>query len=1200
MTLCRWIVAWLSCLAITLAPGLARATPQTLRVVEESSGASPRAGEVARGVLSFAPGEFTHPTQLIVTARVGGVMGEIPAQVQPIGRSHPDGSIHHALVIVENVSEETVVESGATVRLYHADVDLSRCNGVNACPPAVPYPITLNCWNGSKWSPCSGGAFTSVCVRSGGAGNALEACFDAQNFQLPNWATINGVPVINGTASLALTAHRESAATLAAVSPGPQGMSDPLPTLPPVPTPTTAGFGRDGVGLDPLTGAGHTGAIGPSTNYSADLTGPVQITIEEMGPLRAVLRVSKTHPSGGGFGFVARIYFYHQQLYFRVAYTLVNEESPACNAGSTDLAFAAFKHIERFAYSIALPSGAPTVTPPVSSGTPIPPNSLPQIEMPHSTATLPFQPDAIVPGSDPNLDRGWMQAVSNTVTAKWSVSIAHRYFEQVGPKQLLYGSSPPTLVSELLCQPQPGMLAPTATSARLQLSLAGGHARTYEFVVELGAGGTPVLPGTRLRAVAARELFLAQSPTDRAARESYNHFAAETSPTDPLRAYHDRGRDLERYVDRTLPASVRPSWFSGDQDYGANSWGSDGVNSTLQQGQYGPAIASMMRFRASGVASDLRQGEDMMRFAMDSSVVNWSAPLTGVSESACAARRLPGGREPRGGGWRGPRWEFASQRFTHTPVISNMYLYVNDLASYYFLTGDRRVVDLLSMIPTWPEFQSSTVVPGRPGFNREFFAPFVAFLDAWEVVGRNDVFGPNTDQILLPYPSASGENWSRLNPSLYTLFYPTMTPTDALPRDVARAFMAGIRRMHEVAVRTVAPAGGACGHQCVMNTSLDYVKGLLPNRYVPWCVGTAPCSSPYPLRLESRCDASQLHPGGASCPSDTASCDLSQCVSDQVPTLTNGKLTPWMMQHTAEALYRHWRATADPADASRIQQVVTLQHEYRSPFGMFQESPLHRDVRLQSALDHVAASSAYLYLLERESMSPSTARLREACPSVDFRLSFRARPRYEKVGFDADLYPFLRAWRLANPGGVEDLATCAAGVIPAQLTQYASDHSMTPMVIDPDLPSTVWSPRAVFWNIFAGAPWMVASSGSSLAYRDAVPTWDPETGAMTVLGGLNDLFGQSLYARIRLARPDRVTPANGVLAQTRWQLGGVHDRWNYFASAPAHASPEIDGLPSTADTAGVRDAIYSFLVARGYANSPAASCSMPWRYASCP
>lgn len=85
--------------------------------------------------------------------------------------------------------------------------------------------------------------------------------------------------------------------------------------------------GRDPKELDSF-GLANTspvpwGKVQRDLDYSSLLTGPARITVEENGPLRAVLRVERdAAKQEGDVGFVTRLYTYAGKPYIRVEYTL--------------------------------------------------------------------------------------------------------------------------------------------------------------------------------------------------------------------------------------------------------------------------------------------------------------------------------------------------------------------------------------------------------------------------------------------------------------------------------------------------------------------------------------------------------------------------------------------------------------------------------------------------------------------------------------------------------------------------------------------------------------------------------------------------------------------------------------------------------------------------------------------------------------
>lgn len=1161
--------AWLVTVAVPRS-----ASAQWLSIVNEVSAVS-REGEVARGVVSFNQGELHHLDALHIVGWNGLRWSDVPAQVVPVGRSHLDGSINHALVLIKNTAPLTGAWQTAW---YYAYVSPFGCFDPSACPLTVENPIKIRCYAGSFEVEC-GSAYDRLCVDGGGdASDALRVCFDPADFRLPNFAQVGSTPMISGDdASFILSARTETANTLL---PGFSTHVD-AGVAAPAPLANTAGYGLDNFNLPIDGGTALPGAVSGTETYCtrescADLGGAVSLTVEESGPLRAVIRVSKSHPGPGRFGFIARIYVYHGESYFRVEYTLVNEEEARCTGNTV---FTPYKHIERFAYSLR----------PASTTTRSPGGGATQTAMPQG----PFAPGlaplagAIVPGRDPVTSGGWMMATDEAAADHPSVAVAHRYFEQTGPKRLGYNATE-GIFSDLLFNPPSGTTA-DATRAHRQIAIAGGHARTYEFVVQLSRGASRHRTGEALRAIASRELLLAQDPLYASTHEAHFHSAPEQS-FPALAAYHENGRRTERGEVTSNEADLGLAWFSGDRDFGANAWGG-GVGGSFQQGQYGPAHAMFMRFRSSGKLEDLRRGEDMLRFAMDSSVVNWAVlpsgarPLGGANPAwVCHDSYLPGARQPRNGGAADGITSGWSPAYTYTATNSNMYLYVNDLVNYYFLTGNRRVVDLLAQIPSWPEFRLGDVVPGRAGFSREFFVPFVAYMDAWEAIGTNEVF--RSDRIPPPAPILYKENEAR-------------DATRDLSLSDAITFFAGIQSMHDVAVRRSVTA--------VRNRSdpatndymfLDgwHVHGRVGDRYAPW-VSTDPSAPAFPVAWEAGRDAS----GQLLCPSllrSTLSGASLDCFPTQVPSLGSGILTPWHMPHAAEALFRYHVATGCMDSVYQIRDLVALQHSFRSPFGAFQGSPLHRDERLQPIHDHVASSAAYLFLLEtRVNPGPPWAfqtaygRLIEASPSVDFRLSFRRRPIYGLVALDADLYPFLHAWQSSvfAPG---DLPLVAALAIDTSMQQYVLDHPSIGAVRTDFTRATPGSnPRQIFWDIFDRVPLLKppAAPNPALWYSPVTP-FDPAlstAGAPEVYAGINALFGESLYARVRLAKPESL---GEVYQGIRDQMNSHCNPWGTtYPPVPCESDLDARGLPSTSDPPRVRASVYRY----AECNLPYGACQLP-------
>jgi hypothetical protein len=1052
------LLAALAVGAISAVTGRATAQSVGAVTVTNETPTIARMGEIARGGISFAPDNApTDPAHLHF--KLNGV--EISAQVHQLGRGNTNGTLRHALVQLP----VDLAASGASQRFdFYIDPLHAR--------PTPNHSVTVTT-TGPTASP------TSVTVVTGG----LEVRLDAACFHLPNRLKLNGVTIVDNTAACS---------TGSTVDP-----TDDVFLTGRIETPvagvTDVGMGR---ATEPggVSGAGSLSpaATAAAQDFSAQLRGAVELTVEESGPLRAVVLVrqpSTVRTQNGRFGFVARLYFEAGRPAFRVSYSLVYQAEPVCfttGCASPNFVAVPVAHVEDLTYRLG-PTGVTSSTVAADAQS-----------MPTAAVNVNAMPAAgtgwdarYLPGQAPNLDAGW----ASLQGASWRMVLANRAFEGVGPKRVEIVSNRVhnrLLLRQTCTSPDPQTCALQQTRLEQQLALFGGHTRTWEFVVDFSsplATETVTNAGRRVRALASRPLVAAHLPCDAATREGSFRFAAEViapscsstrAPLPALATYHARSR---LYEDGGAPFTGRVfGWFAGDRDLGANT--AQGTMSTAQSGQYGPAHAVLMRYRASGHLPDLRKAEDMVRFALNTSLVAWAATGTDVR----LRRYVPAGREPL---------TLAATMHSGQIVMGNNYLAYNDVANYYFLTGDRRVVDILREVARWPAVAQGNEMPVAGQFGREFYAPFAAFLDAWEVLGDNRMA---CSARAMSCPGAE----------------PPSRPVggELLDTDSINLFKT-IKAMRDLASGVPVPERSALQ---VAMLDANAITARVPDRVAP--DGQNPVYEYTPL-----C------PSGLRSQTSTVS---DACIPMNTPGLvgTNAAgsypdLTPFFVTFGARALSGYHALTGDSATRDALAATVRIQHLFINPFGLFQAkalAPLHD--RFMNQEDFVSASAGHFATVDGPSSSEALTRLTEAAPSVDYRLTFRRRyTNSQRFGMDADLYPFLAAW-IDRGYSETSLRTTAQYAVWQRIDEYENSHPTyhsptngQPSVHQDDYaldtfdPEPTPNPFSIFWDIY---------------FRT------PESERLNTNRGIAwaDLFGATMYARSRLA----LTSEEGVVNTTNHKI----------------------------------------------------------------
>lgn len=307
-------------------------------------------------------------------------------------------------------------------------------------------------------------------------------------------------------------------------------------------------------------------------------------------------------------------------------------------------------------------------------------------------------------------------------------------------------------------------------------------------------------------------------------------------------------------------------------------------------------------------------------------------------------------------------------------LASSQYLWWNDLVLHYLLTGDRRVVDLLSQVPSWRGFQ----VPVGTNSGEAIYAPVVlgstrptaisltSLLHAYQVLGCESVI-------------ASRGGASYVVPA-WRAGYPS--PLSCAVDGPADRMFRGLR------------------------TVFRYLKGQDQAPAVP---GT-PASF----------DAATLDP--MTWPNWSAAAPPQQ-LYDQ---------TSFFADYPATAFHYYYQMTGDPSAREALGRVAAMQRAEQMPSGVVQyhrhnlstapgESPLQR---LMVGAHEVSAIPAFAYL---DSIDPSApggvlSYLKQGEATLDWLLHYEGVGAFF-AGMDADVAWLQHARRRAGPSEASLLTT---------------------------------------------------------------------------------------------------------------------------------------------------------------------------------
>ncbi len=408
-------------------------------------------------------------------------------------------------------------------------------------------------------------------------------------------------------------------------------------------------------------------------DYSSFLGGPVNIRVEENGPVRVVLRIE---PAGekteGGMGFVTRLYAHAGSRVLRVEFSLESYEQFTPVAGS---AIVNSKQIRHLSFRAKLP--AETV---VFGGD----TEALQVAASESPSLQQFDPDAFtVTGGGKAIRHkgerapGWMTLGA----AGKQLSVATKWFWEKAPRALGYDADSGELVLEL--RPRTAIGYP----------LAAGRVKTYEFLIGVD------MPGPRLGAMARAELHAYPDP----------EYVTATGATHRFVALADkRFSKYADYVQRTRTTAAAHRMY-GDIDFGDQiGWNTK----SRWNGYHGGTHEWFMFYLASGDPALFRIAEQETWHSIDVDTQHWGY--------------LPGCREA----------EYA-RKFDHVcigPIQGGIKAWVFGEIDYYLLTGKRRVSESLGRTANFL-LNCGGVVNGHYLPQRATSLPFLHMAYLYEALG---------------------------------------------------------------------------------------------------------------------------------------------------------------------------------------------------------------------------------------------------------------------------------------------------------------------------------------------------------------------------------------------------------------------------------------------------------------------------------
>ena len=635
-----------------------------------------RQQEPTRGGIALPKGSVFRTEELRLLSPEGV---PVPVQIHPLGLSWPDGSLKHVLVQFKADVPGSAGEAPGRA-VYRLEV------ASGSTPPIEEIAISDG---------------ETLVVDTG----PMSFAIDRGDVRLPNRVAVDGMPVVEGGIDLRLWAYREALDTV----------------IHPV-----NGHWNDGRPRDDRSllwfGQGDSewqSVWGPTlADQSGVFQGGLDVEVEELGPLRAVVKIS-TPPSDepDGLAFVARLYAYAGETSIRTELTLISRERLDNRGGFAD--GAPLPGVVANGWLVRELSVE--VTPEWSGEVGVTMGRADGVDGSESVQVF----DAVT------AEPGW-------VSGSWAdgeITLAAQAFWERYPKAI--GLEENTLYLDLW--PRQG-----SDEAPVVTSIPGGRARTWEYVVDFGGRASEEVSG-----MARAELHALLAP------EQEFKFGAGF----PVVPWDGQFPKYEAFERRSFAENEEPSLF-GDVDFGDHSffiaWNpclnadcSRPAQSSRYNGYKGAAHSMLTKYRESGDPAIFRAGEAAVRHAMTVDTVNWSprwgTPMLGQADYRYEAWTTPA------------RETYAGRPADHLSLATssgNNYQWWNDLVDHYFLTGERRVVDLFREIPNTRGFTVPIpevgIFPIVASPTRSTAIPWLNLLYAWQVVGDEQVMQVYYPAIVAP------------------------------------------------------------------------------------------------------------------------------------------------------------------------------------------------------------------------------------------------------------------------------------------------------------------------------------------------------------------------------------------------------------------------------------------------------------------
>lgn len=727
-----------------------------------------RDGEVASGGIELPVGAVSDLSCLRLF-RQDPVLGSIavPAQFHQLGVGHADGSLKWVLVQTA-IADTKSVDFPAAQRVGHyvqATPNELITNGLtpNLTPSVLSY--RLRSVGRSACTAAAPPAARATAVLSGksiviGTG-PMTATFSLSTFALPNRMVVDGQTFLSGSQQQLESTRRVI----------PENIRRCLVDSA-IDQPSLIDFGNLNASLNATAGCGSFSASQALLDaaYSSLFGGPMQATIEEAGPVRAVVKFERSTRADasplqdGDLGYVIRVFASVGSRILRVEYTAINRDplfvrqrpksvpgaipvtrairrwelgwAPAIGETATRVRYGFFDGLSapisqtsdvssQAMFGADVASRVDVLVPGAKPSTTEPRPTVPDPYNRMGSRTQPWpSSDAAKgyrrgPGANPT---GWIEVGGATR----SFTFASKSFWQEFPKALSFTPSAPF----------PLVYHAWPSSAAEPQIIAGGRAKTYEFA--LGANTDPRQVSAAVRA----PLRITPTPAYASRVELDYPFVPDTDARFPSQ------RGMLRGTYYTMLANL----FVGDGDYGdvlgdSASYSTDvptsaramalisdtynlqwNTSSARFNNYRGAALAPLLYGRHSREPHALRVGEAMITHSLDRDIASW-APGEPDQVPGQPLKYWPiGGRELVNGR--------VKDHLSLAQEPGNIYQWYNDITHYYHQTGSRRVVDLYSQMLAgpWLRFRVGTV--GEMTVDRHHTLMAQAMMSIWSVVGH--------------------------------------------------------------------------------------------------------------------------------------------------------------------------------------------------------------------------------------------------------------------------------------------------------------------------------------------------------------------------------------------------------------------------------------------------------------------------------